>query len=183
MNCAGIDIVLYRCGCPNCDTAERELTKLAQKCKVNFEARRVEGESGERLAGWATPVVYVNGIEISHYTISPDKWHRAADTPVERKTLRGEIVDYDCFVKEHARGPEHRECAEYCVNELKLPLGLLTPNGELYQLVAGLSSPVDYESLKEMMGREVEVTGDIFQWETKRTLTVRLSRQCACSSL
>lgn len=167
------EIVLYRCGCSHCDTAEEELRSLAGKHQAALDVRRVEKEGAGQLAGWATPVVYINGVEISHYTMSEKKWREAVVAPLERKQLRGEIVDLRCYEESGARGPEHQECAEHCINEIKVPMALLTADGGLYPLTVGRDPGLAHEMLKQMLGRQVEVTGDLYQWGTKRTLTVR----------
>lgn len=167
------DVVLYRCECEHCDQAESELKRLAAARGAGFSVNWVKAQGLEKLAGWATPVVYVNGIEISHYTMSATKWKQALESPVERTRLRGEIIDFSCYVHEHARGPEHADCAEHCINEIKLPLGLLTQSGQAYQLAAGIGSVVEHEALKQALGKIIEVEGDVFRWGEKCTLTVR----------
>lgn len=129
------EIVLNRCGCTSCDTAEKELRRLADQHAALFDVRLVKAESGS--AGWSTPLVYVNGVKISHYALSAGKWEKALAIPLERKKLRGEIVDVRCYEKEGARGAGHLKCAELCINEIKLPIGLLTSEGKLYRIVAG----------------------------------------------
>lgn len=146
---------------------------MSRRHEAAFEVRRVEQEGAAPLAGWATPVVYVNGVEISHYTMSARKWERAIEAPLERKTLRGEVVDLDCYEESGARGPAHQDCAEHCVNELKLPVALLTAEGDLYPLVAGQDPGAELIGLKQQLGRQVEVAGELYRWEAKRTLTVR----------
>ena len=167
------EIALYRCDCTNCDAAEEELRRLAARGGAAFAVKRVQAEGLGQLAGWATPVVYVNGIEISHYSLGAAKWKRAIETPLRRVSLRGEIVDFQCYVEEHALGPEHRDCAENCINEIKLPVGLVTTEGDAYQLAAPIDVPIALESLKQAIGRQVEIRGDLFAWEAKRTVTVR----------
>ncbi len=165
------EIVLYRCGCAHCDSAEEELSRLAKLYQASFSVRRVKNEGV--YAGSATPMVYINGVKISHYALSAKKWEKALAVPLERKKLRGEIVDVSCYEKKGARGAGHRECAELCILEIKLPMGLLTPEGGLYRIAVGPESGVIYEELKRRIGRQVEVAGDVYQWEDKSTLTVR----------
>ncbi len=167
------EVVLYRCDCEHCDQAEEELKKLSAARDAVFVVKRVKSEGLEKLAGWATPVVFVNGVEITHYTMNAAKWKKAIETPVERARLKGEIVDFSCYVKEHARGPEHADCAEQCVNEIRLPLGLLCEDGLIYQLSAGQGAVVEHEELKHMLGRKVEVDGDLYRWGEKCTFIVR----------
>lgn len=164
------EIILYRCDCTHCDAAEKELQRLAKLHQTSFDVRWVKKEGA--YTGRETPIVYVNGVKISHYALSYQKWERALAAPLERRKIRGEVVDLHCYEEKKAHGPEHQKCAELCVNEIKLPLGLLTAEGALYQLVAGGSSAGLYEELKRRIGRQVEITGDVYQWEGKSTLTM-----------
>ncbi len=136
-----------------------------------LDIRRVEREGVH--SGLATPLVYVNGMKISGYALSSQKWEKALAVPLERKKLRGEIVDLRCYEKNGARGTEHQKCAELCVMEIKQPMGLLTAEGELYQLAAGREGGVLYEELKLRLGAQAEVAGEVYQWGSKRTLTAR----------
>ena len=165
------EIVLYRCGCTHCDTAEKELSRLAKLHQARFDVRRVKTEGV--YDGWATPMVYVNGVKISGYSLSFQKWEKSLAIPLERKRLRGEIVDVRCYEKDGARGPGHRECAELCVNEIKLPIGLLTAGGELYLLAASREAAGLYEELKRKIGSQAELDGDVYVWESKRTFIAR----------
>ncbi|HBB67177.1 MAG TPA: hypothetical protein DCZ93_07740 [Elusimicrobia bacterium] len=165
------EILLYRCGCSHCDTAEKELKRLADLHGASLDIRQVKKEGV--YDGWTTPMVYVNGVKITSYALSPQKWEKALSAPLERKKLRGEIVDLRCYEKNGAKGPAHQKCAELCVMEIKLPMGLLTAEGELYQFAANREGGALYEELKQRIGAQVEIAGEVYQWESKRTLTAR----------
>jgi len=55
--------------------------------------------------------------------------HNVADT-----TLQGTIIELACYLQHGARGETHKSCARECA-EKGLPLGLLTDDGLLYQIM------------------------------------------------
>ena len=54
--------------------------------------------------------------------------------------LSGEVVDLACYVGHGAKGPDHQKCALKCA-QMGQPLGLLTPEGKIYLLVADQRRP------------------------------------------
>lgn len=167
------ELVLYRCACAVCDAAETALRPLVVARGAGLEVRRAESEGPADAAGWSTPAVYANGIEISHYALSIRKWKLAAAAPVERIVLAGEVVDLVCCRDKGEHGPGHQGCAEHCVKELGLPMALLTAEGTLYKVAPSRKSAVTYEDLKTMIGRKVRVDGEVYRWGEARTLIVR----------
>jgi glutaredoxin len=72
------EIKLYRCSCHHCDAAEEDLTRLSTRYGMKLTIKHVEKEPYmDQYAGWHTPMVYINGHEISHYTLSAKKWEEA----------------------------------------------------------------------------------------------------------
>src|ERR1022692_3666450 len=49
-------------------------------------------------------------------------------------TVRGEIVDFSCYLEVGKHGEKHRGCAQRCLTNGQ-PIGLLTQNGNLYMLM------------------------------------------------
>ncbi len=49
-------------------------------------------------------------------------------------TVRGEIVDFSCYLEVGKHGEKHRGCAQRCLANGQ-PIGLLTQNGNLYMLM------------------------------------------------
>ena len=49
-------------------------------------------------------------------------------------TVRGEIVDFSCYLELGKHGEKHRGCAQRCLANGQ-PIGLLTENGNLYMLM------------------------------------------------
>ncbi len=70
-------VILHRCGCRHCDFAEEQLGRLAKAHGVYLEVKRVENEGLSDLAGWKTPIVYVNGVRVTHYETNSRKWEEA----------------------------------------------------------------------------------------------------------
>jgi len=49
-------------------------------------------------------------------------------------TMKGEIVEFSCYLQVGKRGEKHRACGQKCVNSGQ-PVGLLTEDGNLYMLM------------------------------------------------
>jgi hypothetical protein len=50
------------------------------------------------------------------------------------KTVKGEIVDFSCYLEVGKHGEKHRDCAQKCFRAGQ-PIGLLTSDGTLYMLM------------------------------------------------
>lgn len=157
------EIELYRCGCKHCDAAQEALAELARRHGALMTITRVDKNPDLRnLAGWRTPVVCVNGKQITHYEINAKKWEAALRERgrASPTMIVGEVVDMACFVKEGAKGSEHRKCAEACIQE-GVPMGLATRSGELYLLVEDREAREPYQKLKKLASEQVRVTGEV----------------------
>jgi hypothetical protein len=83
-------------------------------------------------------------------------------------TLRGEIVDYYCFIEKGLRGPGHLECAVKCVAG-DVCMGLYTTDGELMMIsvnhlraMAPLSFkgiPNPFDRCRGLLAQTVDLTG------------------------
>ena len=72
------EVTLYRCTCKHCDAAEEDLTRLTARYGMKFTVKSVNKEPYMAdYAGWSTPMVYINGHKISHFTLSAKKWDAA----------------------------------------------------------------------------------------------------------
>lgn len=79
-------------------------------------------------------------------------------TPQE--TLRGEVVDSVCYIKNGARGAEHRDCAQTCADG-GIPLALLQEGtDELVWLASSESMQGANAQLKDHASHTVEITGE-----------------------
>jgi len=72
------EVTLFRCCCKPCDAAEEDLSRLAARYQMKLTIKYVDKEPFmAEDAGWNTPMVYINGHQISHYTLSAKKWEEA----------------------------------------------------------------------------------------------------------
>ena len=78
----------------------------------------------------------------------------------ETTTVKGELLDLDCYMASGAHGNDHKSCADMCING-GAPMGVLTTDGKVYLLVAGHNKKEPYEALKKRAGEEVTVTGTL----------------------
>ncbi|HEV8238521.1 MAG TPA: hypothetical protein VGS57_04055 [Thermoanaerobaculia bacterium] len=84
---------------------------------------------------------------------------------------KGEIVDMACYVPHGAKGAGHADCAKKCA-KMGQPLGLLTGDGDLVLLMANHEDTKPFESVKEMAGSMVEITGTSAERDGVTTVTV-----------
>jgi len=75
-------------------------------------------------------------------------------------TVKGELLDLDCYMASGAHGNDHKSCADMCIGG-GAPMGVLTPQGKVYLLVAGHNKKEPYEEAKKHAGEEVSVTGTV----------------------
>jgi len=73
-------------------------------------------------------------------------------------TVKGELLDLDCYMASGAHGNDHKSCADMCITG-GAPMGILTSDGKVYLLVAGHNKKEPYEELKKHAGEEVTVKG------------------------
>ena len=78
----------------------------------------------------------------------------------ETTTVKGELLDLDCYMASGAHGNDHKSCADMCING-GAPMGVLTSDGKVYLVVAGHNKKEPYEELKKHAGEEVTVTGTV----------------------
>ena len=93
-------------------------------------------------------------------------------TPGEHKRelvcVRGEIVDYYCFIEKGLKGPNHRECATKCVAG-DICMGLLSNDDQLYMISVDhlrAMTPLTYEGIpdpwqacRRLISENVDLTG------------------------
>jgi hypothetical protein len=58
----------------------------------------------------------------------------AKPLPGKVVTIKGEIVDYSCYLQLGKHGGKHRDCGQKCL-KAGMPIGLLTQDGTLYLLM------------------------------------------------
>ncbi|MDX2179425.1 MAG: hypothetical protein SFV18_07525 [Bryobacteraceae bacterium] len=83
-------------------------------------------------------------------------------------TMKGEIVEFSCYLQVGKRGEKHRACGQKCVNSGQ-PVGLLTEDGNLYMLMEeehdprrdGLTQSAFRKAAADHMAHIMEVTGTL----------------------
>ncbi|MDE1976539.1 MAG: hypothetical protein KGI84_04680 [Elusimicrobia bacterium] len=83
-------------------------------------------------------------------------------------TLRGEVLDLNCYLAEGAHGPKHAMCARACLKK-GAPAGLLTADGHAY-LLAGRNKA--YEEVRKLGAKTVDVTGKLVSRDGIQALMV-----------
>lgn len=77
----------------------------------------------------------------------------------QQVTVRGEVVDSVCWIKNGSRGADHRSCAQTCADG-GIPLALLQEGtNELIWLASKESMKGANEELKAHASHTVEITG------------------------
>ena len=81
-------------------------------------------------------------------------------------TIKGEVVDQNCYTKDHAKmGDAHKDCAVTCAKKGS-PMAILTEDGKLYQITGGLAAD-NNAKLVAHVSHQVEVTGDVSEKDGK----------------
>ena len=89
----------------------------------------------------------------------------------ETTTVKGELLDMDCYMASGAHGDSHKSCADMCIKG-GAPMGVLTSDGKVFLLVAGHDKKEPYEELKKHAGGEVTVTGALNEKDGIKGLVV-----------
>src|SRR5437899_6228219 len=77
----------------------------------------------------------------------------------KEETVKGEVVDQTCYMKDHAKtGEAHKDRAATCAKK-GAPMAILTDAGKLYQITGGLAAD-NNAKLVAHVSHTVEVTGD-----------------------
>jgi type 1 fimbria pilin len=92
--------------------------------------------------------------------VAAHEGHHVPGEKVVTKTITGEVVDTGCYLGHASRGEKHVSCATKCLQQ-GMPMGLLTSNGTLYLVTLDHDNLDPYNSLKDMAGKTVSVTGEV----------------------
>lgn len=91
----------------------------------------------------------------------------------ERKTVTGEVIDLVCYSRYHVTGMHHNrslECAYACVKWEGQPVGVLTKDGQIYQLAGGLVANSN-DKIAKFVAQTVTITGDVREQDGVQILT------------
>jgi hypothetical protein len=83
----------------------------------------------------------------------------------------GELVDMGCYVGHSSKGEKHADCAAKCIAG-GMPMGVLTPAGDLYLLTMDHANPDAYNKAKDFAGKRVKVNGPIHVKNGVKTIDV-----------
>lgn len=96
-------------------------------------------------------------------------------------TVRGEVVDYYCFIEKGLRGPGHLECAVKCVSG-DVCMGMFTQQGELYMIsvnhlramdpLAFKGIPDPFNRCRGLLAQTVDLTGYAMERHGQRILEI-----------
>lgn len=97
-------------------------------------------------------------------------------------TVRGELVDYYCYIERGARGPEHRDCAIRCVAG-DVCMGILTPDGKTLMMLsvnhmrameplAWRDIPDPFQTCRGLLSETVDLTGYVMERRGQKIIEV-----------
>ncbi len=147
------------------------------------------GVAGAALRGGVDPAIAGSGIAPKAAT--PSKVPTTGQvcppgTGKHRVTVRGEIVDYYCYIEKGLLGPQHKECGLKCVAG-DVCMGILTEQGDLYMLsidhiraMAPLTFqgiPDPFKQCMSMVSDHVEIRGNLMERKGQRILEVSVVRK------
>jgi hypothetical protein len=94
----------------------------------------------------------------------------AAPLAAQQKTIKGEVVDLDCYTKDpKAVGKAHEQCAISCARQGK-PQGILAADG--VYLIAGDYTKDKNAKLIEFVAKIVEAAGEVTVKDGQKIITV-----------
>ncbi len=121
----------------------------------------------------AVAALMLAGAGAAHLRADMDMDMGAGSAAAKTVTLKGEVLDMDCFMNEGAHGKKHQDCAVMCLNN-GAPVGLLTDDGKAYFLTANEAKGKMkfYNHVREWGGDRVTITGVV--QERAGTLSLRV---------
>ena len=150
------------------------------------------GVAGAALRGGVDPAIASSGITPKSTSAPKSTSTPPASTPATGQvcppgtgkhpvTVRGEIVDYYCYIEKGLLGPNHKECGLKCVAG-DVCMGILTEQGDLYMLsidhiraMAPLTFqgiPDPFKKCMSMVSEHVEIRGNLMERKGQRILEV-----------
>ena len=95
-------------------------------------------------------------------------------------TMRGEIVDYYCYIEKGLTGPAHKECGVRCVAG-DVCMGLLTEQGDLYMISVNhiramapttFQGPDPFTACRKMITEKVDLSGYAMERKGQRIVEI-----------
>lgn len=86
----------------------------------------------------------------------------SAQPASEMVTLKGEVVDLWCYLKNGGNGPDHKDCAVASVKAGN-PIGLVTDRGDIYLIMGSADFQPGREILLDRMAQTVTIWGRLIK--------------------
>jgi len=93
----------------------------------------------------------------------------------KEETVKGQIVDQTCYLKEKAANPgkdviagEDKECATECAKKGQ-PMALVTADGKVYQITGDLAANMNAKIVPHVL-HTVEISGDVTTKDGQQTI-------------
>lgn len=165
---------------PGTPLAQEPSGETSQQCAEHSKEAAAEAKKALSAAGAKTRVAAATSTAPAPALPPPAG---AARRPFKRTlmTLRGELVDYYCYIEKGARGPEHRDCAMRCVAG-DICMGLLTPDQKLMMLsvqhlrvmepLAWRGVPDPFTQCRGLLNETVDLTGYVMERKGQRIIEV-----------
>ncbi len=83
-----------------------------------------------------------------------------AEPAGEKVSIKGEVIDLWCYFEGGDHGPDHKDCATMCAKAGN-PIGLLTPQGDVYVMMGIKDHQPGREVLVDRMADTVTVEGTL----------------------
>ena len=82
----------------------------------------------------------------------------SAQKATDTMTVKGEVLDMNCYMDHGAHGAKHAECAATCLKNGS-PVGVLGTDGKVYLIVADHSNEDPYDEVSKHPAENVQVSG------------------------
>lgn len=82
----------------------------------------------------------------------------SAQKATDTLTVKGEVLDMNCYMDHGAHGAKHAQCAATCIKNGG-PVGILGTNGKVYLIVADHSNEDPYDEVRKHAAENVQVSG------------------------
>jgi hypothetical protein len=88
----------------------------------------------------------------------------------EVATIKGEVVDQQCFLKDKSRGADHKDCATGCAKKGN-PVAIVTEAGDVYTITGSYAANKNAK-LIDFVSKTVEAKGEVTEKDGKKTIDV-----------
>lgn len=82
----------------------------------------------------------------------------SAQKATDTMTVKGEVLDMNCYMDHGAHGAKHAQCAATCIKNGS-PVGILGTDGKVYLVVADHSNENPYDEIRKYAAQNVQVSG------------------------